>query len=271
MTVAVTALGTAIAVSAAGVIHVPGTSPTVRRTIEAQQLAAASAGASVAGAQRRPKAAPASVRAAVRTPAPAVAAAPPGVGVAMARQIPKNATQMIVVRGVGVNAVTNTVARWERTGPGAPWHPVGAAVPGRNGADGWSADHHEGDLRSPVGVYTLTNTAGRLPDPGSRLPYDYQPDHYVTTGTFLGHPLAGSFDYLVDINYNHIPGTPPSNLTRPFGEAAGGDIFLHVDHGAPTHGCVSIAREQVVSIIRWLNPAAHPIIVMGDAASLAAV
>ncbi|MGF7233374.1 MAG: L,D-transpeptidase family protein [Frankia sp.] len=189
----------------------------------------------------------------------------------MARKIPKDTTQVIVVRGAGHDAVTNTVARWQRASPGAPWRPVGASLPGHNGANGWSTDHHEGDLRSPVGVFTLTNAAGRLPDPGSKLPYEFKPDYYVSTGTFLGHPLAGSLDYLVEINYNHIPGTPPSNRARPLGQALGGGIFLHIDHGAPTHGCISIARDQVVATIRWLDPAAHPVIVMGDAASLAAV
>jgi L,D-peptidoglycan transpeptidase YkuD (ErfK/YbiS/YcfS/YnhG family) len=275
MTIGVALVGTCIAVSAAGVIHAPGGSLTGQRDAEAAQIGGASAAGASTEALR--KALPTATSTALPTATPTAPSAArarvaglAGVGAAMAKRIPKNATQAIVVRGAGRDAATDTVTRWQRANPSGPWHQVGAAVPGRNGASGWSANHREGDLRSPIGVYTLTNAAGRLPNPGSGLPYDYGPEHYVNTGSFMGQPLAGSFDYLVDINYNHIPGTPPSDLTRPFGQAAGGDIYLHVDHGAPTHGCVSIPRGVIVSVIRWLDPEAHPVIVMGDATALAA-
>lgn len=66
-----------------------------------------------------------------------------------------------------------------------------------------------------------------------------------------------------------MPGTSPLDWTRPLGAGKGGGIWLHVDHGGPTHGCVSLAQEHMRELMRTLDPAQHPVIVMGDAKSLA--
>ncbi len=36
----------------------------------------------------------------------------------------------------------------------------------------------------------------------------------------------------------------------------GSAIFLHVDHGGGTAGCVSVPSSQLVSILRWERPGA---------------
>nr|WP_308407675.1 sigma factor [Streptomyces sp. RKAG337] len=58
----------------------------------------------------------------------------------------------------------STVILYERTDAG--WT-AGAAWPAHNALKGWTDDHREGDLRSPVGVFTLTDAGGRLADPGT--------------------------------------------------------------------------------------------------------
>lgn len=275
MSVGVAAVGTTIAVSAAGILHPPGSLGRMSGH-DTAEASGASAGASVAGAgaltlgdERASRGVGRTAPTANPSLSPTNSTGLPGVGPVMSARIPKNATQAILVTGTGGDAATNTLTLWQRRTPSDAWRAVGHAVAGHNGASGWTPDHRDGDLRSPAGVFTLTYAAGRLPDPGGLLPYEYGPSTYVTGGTFMGHPLAGSFDYLVDIDYNHIPDTPPSNRTRPLGADAGGDIWLHVDHGAPTHGCVSIPRNDLMAVIHWLDPAAHPVIVMGDAAFLA--
>jgi L,D-peptidoglycan transpeptidase YkuD (ErfK/YbiS/YcfS/YnhG family) len=40
-------------------------------------------------------------------------------------------------------------------------------------------------------------------------------------------------------------------------------IFLHVTDGNPTWGCVAIGREEMRSILTWLDPAAAPRITIG--------
>ena len=193
----------------------------------------------------------------------------PGVGELMMSRIPASTRQVIVVTGGGLTDTVNTVTRWQRADADSPWTPVGTEIVGRNGENGWTHDHREGDLRSPVGVYSLTAAGGRRTDPGTRLPYEYRPSYYQT-GSYEGDPMARAFNYVVAIDYNRLPGYPPSDPTRPLGEEAGGDIWLHVDHESPTRGCISVPEEAMVEILRWLDPASHPMIIMGDRASITA-
>ncbi|WP_175084443.1 hypothetical protein [Candidatus Frankia nodulisporulans] len=193
----------------------------------------------------------------------------PGIGSVMMAKVPRAALQAIPVTGIDRDANTNSVLLWQRASTRSPWVSFGAPMTGRNGANGWTGAHHEGDLRSPIGVFSLTAAGGRLPDPGSALPYEYQPSFYQTAAP-QGEPLADAFNYVVAIDYNRVPGRPPSDPSRPLGDQVGGDIWLHVDHQAPTRGCVALTQDTLVSVMRWLSPRAHPMIIMGDVADLSA-
>ncbi|WP_345643484.1 L,D-transpeptidase family protein, partial [Streptomyces tremellae] len=190
----------------------------------------------------------------------------PGLGPRTLAQVPASARQVVVVRGRDVDSPRARLVAYRLTGAGwvtdADWR-------ARNARDGWTQDHHDDDLRSPVGVFGLTDAGGRLPDPGTRLPYDASPD-FATEGTgFEGESLAHAFDYVVAINYNRVAGVSPLDLKRPLGEDRGGGIWFHVDHGGPTHGCVALPEDRMRQLLRLLDPALRPVVVMGDAASLA--
>ncbi|MCI3273799.1 L,D-transpeptidase family protein [Streptomyces cylindrosporus] len=190
----------------------------------------------------------------------------PGLGPKTLAEVPSDARQAVVVTGRGANSPKSTVVLYERTATG--WQ-AGTPWPAHNALRGWSDHHMAGDLRSPIGVYGLTDAGGLLADPGTKLPYD-QGSGFTSPGTgFEGEPLAGSFDYVIAINYNRRAGTSPLDWTRPLGASRGGGIWIHVDHGGPTHGCVSIAENHMKELLRALDPALHPVVVMGDAASLA--
>ena len=73
---------------------------------------------------------------------------------------------------------------------------------------------------------------------------------------------------MVAINYNRESGTTPLDWTRPLGAERGGGVWFHVDHGGPTHGCVSLPESRMKELLRWLDPAKKPVVVMGDAAAL---
>ncbi|MGW1724065.1 L,D-transpeptidase family protein [Streptomyces sp. NPDC002306] len=202
-------------------------------------------------------------------PRPSAEAAPehlPGLGPRTLERIPPGTRQAVVVTGHAVDSPVSTVVVYERTDAG--WH-AGPSRPAHNALRGWTDRHHAGDLHSPVGVFTLTDAGGRLPDPGTRLPYDRSAG-FVSPGTgFEGEPLTGSFDYVIAIDYNREPGTSPLDWTRPRGAGRGGGIWLHVDHGGPTHGCVSVSRGHMRALLLALDPDRHPVVVMGDATSLA--
>jgi len=190
----------------------------------------------------------------------------PGLGPKTWAKVPADARQAVVVTGRGRDSSASTVVLYERTEAG--WQ-AGASWPAHNALKGWTDHHLAGDLRSPTGVYTLTDAGGLLKDPGTKLPYD-RGVGFTAPGTgFEGEPLAGSFDYVIAVNYNRQPGTSPLDWTRPLGAGRGGGIWLHVDHGGPTHGCVSVAEEHMKELLLTLDPDLHPVVVMGDARSLA--
>ena len=53
---------------------------------------------------------------------------------------------------------------------------------------------------------------------------------------------------------------------RPANTRKGGGIFLHVNGDGATAGCVSVSRPMMARLLRWLDPAREPRIVMGPAA-----
>ncbi|MCX2180452.1 L,D-transpeptidase family protein [Streptomyces sp. SKN60] len=192
----------------------------------------------------------------------------PGIGPRTHGRIPDGTTQVLVVTGDGPDGNVATAVLHQRD-PAGRWHRTAGPWTGHNALRGWTDAHTAGDLRSPIGVFRIGDAGGRLPDPGARFPYD-QDEEFAVSGTgFLGEPLEGSFDYVVAIDYNRIPGTTPLNKERPLGPEAGGGVWIHVDHGGPTQACVSLPREDMTELLRALDPAREPVVVMGPASVLA--
>ena len=191
----------------------------------------------------------------------------PGLGPQTRSQIPAQSRQVLIVSGADANRNTSKARLWTRTDDNR-WR-GGETWPAHNGLRGWSRKHMLNDLRSPVGVFTLSDAGGLSPNPGTRLPYHQSPAFTIQGTGFYGEPLAGTFDHVVAIDYNRKPGTSPLDGTKPMGPERGGGIWLHIDHGGPTHGCISVEKEHLVTLMRALDPRAHPVIVMGDRESLA--
>jgi L,D-peptidoglycan transpeptidase YkuD (ErfK/YbiS/YcfS/YnhG family) len=198
-------------------------------------------------------------------PAPRASRRLPGLGPETWAKVPSAARQAVVVTGRGRNSPRSSVVLYERTDAG--WE-ASTGWPAHNALRGWTDHHRAGDLRSPIGVFTLTDAGGFLGDPGTRLPYDHAVGFTATGTGFEGESLAGSFDYVIAINYNREPGTSPLDHTRPLGEDRGGGIWIHVDHGGPTQGCVSLPEDRMKELLRTLDPAMNPVIVMGDVTAL---
>ncbi|MFD5587266.1 hypothetical protein ACF1AX_12495 [Streptomyces sp. NPDC014802] len=193
----------------------------------------------------------------------------PGIGPATLARIPADTRQVLVVTGRGVDTNDARAVLYELT-PGQGWIAAAGPWPARNGLRGWTEDHDENDLRTPIGVFPLSDAGGLLPDPGTRLPYD-QDEGFTASGTgHLGEPLEGSFDYVIAIDYNRLPGNSPLDATRPMGDDKGGGVWLHVDHGGPTNACIALDKAYMLALLRVLDAARHPVVVMGPEASLRA-
>ncbi|MET8636523.1 L,D-transpeptidase family protein [Streptomyces sp. NPDC057746] len=190
----------------------------------------------------------------------------PGVGERLYESIPAYTGQAVVVYGDDEDSPDSEIVFYEREGP--VWYEAGRWW-GHNGRAGWTTDHHEDDLRTPVGVFTLTDAGGVLDYPGSGLPYDHNAVSYrVPEG--WGEKHRNDFDHVIAIDYNRIPGTPPSDPTRPEGQKKGGGIWMHVDHGDGTSGCVTLPEDGLDYLLHTLDPERRPVVVMGDRRNLEA-
>ncbi|MFF8595053.1 hypothetical protein ACF061_27105 [Streptomyces sp. NPDC015220] len=189
----------------------------------------------------------------------------PGVGDRLWRRVPAGTRQVVAVYGAGPDSPDSTVELF--TEHGSTWQRVRSWA-AHNGRRGWTSDHHEGDQRSPVGVFTLSDAGGVLADPGAALPYtessSFQAPHYWNKAYWH------DFDYVIAIDYNRVKGTPPNDPTRPEGQSKGGSIWLHMDHGSGTSACVSLPESAMRTLLRTLDPRQHPVVVMGDRKDLEA-
>lgn len=181
-------------------------------------------------------------------------------------EVPNGSREAVLVVSPSATDTYNTVTLWRRRGK--TWHQMGEAMRGRDGLHGWSSDRVRGDLKSPIGVFGLTAAGGALPNPGTREPYEHSSSDFDVVGTFLGQSISGIFDYVVPIDFNRQPGTPPTNPVEPNGTRQGGGIWLHVGNGTATAGCVTVTRADMVRILQFLDPQRHPVIVMGPRQSL---
>ena len=185
-----------------------------------------------------------------------------------------DATQLIVVEAVSATDTWGQLQAFDRVG--GTWVPAFAPTPARLGRAGVSGHHHEGDGTTPTGIYSLTESFGVGPDPGTAMPYrvatvgDYwvsdsasafyntwqtgvPAGRWTTAEALWASPTA--YRYAVVIDYNRHPVVP----------GRGSAIFLHVITAAATSGCVAIDRDQLVAIMRWLQPSRHPRIAIGVA------
>ncbi len=187
------------------------------------------------------------------------------------------AQQVIVVDAPGAASTTATLTAYENDGGG--WYQAFGPLPAVDGANGWAPgpSRTEGDGTTPEGIFPIGPTMfGTDPDPGTRFAYHqlvcgdwwdedpasptYNSFQHVACGTtppFAGASEAlwtegNAYPSMAVLDFN----TPP---TGPFGSG----MFLHADTGAPTQGCVSLPYGDLVAVLDWLNPALHPVVVMG--------
>jgi L,D-peptidoglycan transpeptidase YkuD (ErfK/YbiS/YcfS/YnhG family) len=178
----------------------------------------------------------------------------------MWNQIPASTRQVVVVYGEERDSPDSLLVLYEKGG--TTWQRT-AAWPAHNGRMGWTTNHRLDDERTPVGVFSLTDAGGSLQDPGSRLRYWYDDNAFAATLPD-DEAHAHDFDYVIAINYNRLKGAPPYDWSRPDGVEKGGGIWLHLDHGDGTSACVTVPEAAMKTLLRTLDPAGRPMMVMGD-------
>jgi L,D-peptidoglycan transpeptidase YkuD (ErfK/YbiS/YcfS/YnhG family) len=181
-----------------------------------------------------------------------------------------NAQQVVIVTSSSWSSTAATVQTFEKDAGG--WHAVFAPMASLIGRHGFSANRTEGDGTTPTGKYSFGTMFGQQPSPGVKFPYR-QPDAQSVWVDDNASPYYNSWQENAALSGEHLTS---SGFARPYAYAAvinfnmspvvphkGSAIFLHVSTGNPTAGCVSVAQSNLLQILRWLDPARDPVIVMG--------
>ena len=177
-----------------------------------------------------------------------------------------NATQVLSVVSTGGSTAKMDV--WQRDANG--WQPVGTAIPVHVGANGMVPQSHDGEMATPMGIFSLDFAFGTQPNPGGGLKYvqvtrDYWWDGDMNSPTYNTMQVCKKADCPFDTN----PASGTENLYIPqYAHAIvmgvnkaripgnGGAFFVHTTDGGATAGCVSLDDDTLVKIMRWLQPGA---------------
>jgi L,D-peptidoglycan transpeptidase YkuD (ErfK/YbiS/YcfS/YnhG family) len=183
-----------------------------------------------------------------------------------------NAQQVILITADNYDTKSAKIQTFEKAD--GKWKQVLTAN-GVLGQKGFALSKKEGDMESPTGKYTIGTAFGRYANPGTKLSYrkitanDVWIDDSKSPlyNTWQQKPANGrwtsaenmdipAYDYGFVINYNE---------SRTPGK--GSAIFFHVGTNY-TAGCTATSKEQVVSILKWLNPEKNPVIIQSPVSEL---
>jgi D-alanyl-D-alanine dipeptidase len=209
--------------------------------------------------------------------------------------------QCIVVLTDNWTSTTGTLHAFERDEATAVWKERGpgvAVVLGKKGLGqgrGFvsldfkgAPKKQEGDNRAPAGIFHLSSAFGYAPRHAAawiKLPY------LASTAQTEGvdDPQSRYYNKLVDrskvaqVDWRSSEKMRRDDVLYKWGvfvdhnpaaiPGAGSCIFLHIwrNSSAPTVGCTAMPESDLVRLLRWLDPAHHPILVQMPRADYPAV
>jgi D-aminopeptidase len=208
---------------------------------------------------------------------------------AAASPVPAESRQLILSVGSSWEQTRVVLQAYERPEAGGAWAPAGAPIEGSLGRAGlaWGRGLHpvglpgpekrEGDGRSPAGVFDLRVVTGyaRAAPPGVRMPYR----EATSSLRCVDDPGSARYNQLVDEARTRKDWSSAEDMQRrdelyrwtvwvghndaPVAAGAGSCIFLHLRSGpdATTAGCTAFEAEPMERLLRWMEPAARPVLV----------
>lgn len=184
--------------------------------------------------------------------------------------------QLILVTTNGSSTSSATIRTFEKDSKGK-WNPI-LNISGYIGKKGFASPSamSEGGKKAPTGKYTIGTAFGRSNNPGTKLPYrkitsddvwvdDPKSELYNTWQSksktkdqwnSAENMDIAAYNYGFVINYNTAR-TPNK----------GSAIFFHIS-GSYTLGCTGTSQANVVSILKWLDPAKNPVIIQTPVSEL---
>ncbi|MFB3926850.1 MAG: L,D-transpeptidase [Syntrophales bacterium] len=157
------------------------------------------------------------------------------------------------------------------------WRLVLTPAPSVIGAKGFAPPgmKKEGDGKTPSGIFPLGAAFGYEKSVATQMPYRQaaQDDVWVDdarSGDYnrwvkKGETKAASFERMLRDDNLYKYGVVIEYNTNPVISGRGSAIFFHVWKSGeePTSGCVAMSESDILKILRWLNPAAKPLVIMG--------
>ena len=203
--------------------------------------------------------------------------------------VPAESRQMLLSVSAGWDETRAILQPHERPAPGMPWVPVGAPIEASLGRMGlaWGRGLHpaglpgpekrEGDGKSPAGVFDLRLVTGyaKTSPAGTRMPYR----EATATLRCVDDARSSHYNHLVDEAKTRKDWSSAEDMRReddlyrlvvwvghndaPVAPGGGSCIFLHLRSGpdATTAGCTAFEPEPMERLLRWLDPAAQPVLV----------
>lgn len=202
----------------------------------------------------------------------------------------ENATQLVVVTTPAWDSTSGELRRFIRADAHSAWRPTGSTVPivvGRTGLawgvgfDEQTGPHkHEGDGRSPAGIFPLQTAFGfatseavtaahavRLPyvqlTPSSDCVDDTASVHYnaVVDRNTVPRVDWSSAEHMRQVAEYRLGVIIDYNWPAPV-KSRGSCIFFHIWDGprSSTAGCTALDAPELERLVAWLDPRAHPVV-----------
>jgi D-alanyl-D-alanine dipeptidase len=203
--------------------------------------------------------------------------------------------QVLVVTTADWSAVDGVLQAYERPRAHKKWKAIGepiAIVVGENGL-GWGAGlasasdeksrtasdpvKHEGDGKSPAGIFRLSTSFGYTAEKeaGWKMPYvsltpsvecvdDVSSKFYNRVlDRATVEPDWNSSEHMLRPDELYRWGLVVDHNTDPVTPGAGSCIFLHIwtGPGQGTTGCTAMTQERLEGVLAWLDPAKNPLLV----------
>jgi D-alanyl-D-alanine dipeptidase len=203
--------------------------------------------------------------------------------------------QMIVVEAPGWSATEGSLQRYVNSG--GKWKRDGEAWPVSVGLKGlaWGRGAEpspanvpqkiEGDHRAPAGVYTLGTAFGYAAESPEGVKWPYQtmgesslcvddPRSAFYNRIIDGRAIAKDWSTAENMKRSDVLYKWGLNVEQNFPDVkagCGSCIFLHIWRrpGSGTEGCTAMSEENLLSLLRWLNPSTKALLVQMPSAELA--
>ena len=236
------------------------------------------------------------VAAGLAAPTPTPAAAAAGRPLPADLSLQDGVRQLVTVTSDRWSSTRAWMSVWGKRDDG--WRRVRGPVRVRLGWNGWvpAGKRRQNSGTTPAGSFAMRYAFGNRADPGTELRYrrvdgndvwPYEPrdpatyNIYQPSQSSASHWRTGYRERLASYGYEYAHAVVlgfnlPSGVhwsakrrqyvaRRPADTHRGGGIFLHVQRSKYTAGCVAGPLDDIRWVVRWLDPALRPRIVMGPA------